>query len=110
MRRSNWIEVDNVYLTNETAKWARRRGALHLGPTEAWLFCWRCRRTKRQIHRTRFLQVVGGDGADELDRGVIDFVESNEAVVIRSPAEPLRYETSNAEPDVVDIDAEEDGW
>lgn len=92
-----WIELDETYITNQ--KKPTRREPEPPPPTEAWLFCLKCRRGRgKSIIRKPFLQTIRGNGTEAIERMIAGFIERHGVIVIKSPKNPVAYRNSNAEP------------
>jgi hypothetical protein len=78
---NTWIELEPTYLTNQPAIWvgrgkARKRvGDPDVEPTEAFLFTYECRQTKRGVKRKRTVRVLKGQNAKDLEKQIIEFCE-----------------------------------
>lgn len=100
---ANWIEIENDYITNQplvlvgSGKGRKRVPDCSVEPTEAYLFCYRCRELKRGIKRSRFLKVIKGENAKDLERAIAEEVHNK--TLIPSPKNPLDYIKSDIFPE-----------
>lgn len=106
-----WIEIEDVYLTNQPARWkglGKNRKCIpdpDIDPTELYLSVYDCERRSRSIRRKRRLHVLKGENADDLDHQLMDFTVRDGVMLIESQSDPLKYAGSNAEPDPIAIGA-----
>lgn len=79
-----WIELESDYLTD--APQGKQ-------PTQAYLFTWICKRTRRGVTRRRKLEVVAVDyyEIDDLDERIAEFATKPGVVLIPSVRDPIEY-------------------
>lgn len=102
-----WIEVEDSFLSNQPARWKRRKGCPDecipdpdTEPTEFYLSCYECWYTpkKRTLRRRRYLYTLFGDNAEQLNELLDEFIDRADVVLIDTPEKPLEYASSGQQP------------